>query len=423
MRINAPKGTQDILPEAAVIWQWIEENVRQVFFSYGFGEIRTPIFEQTQLFARGIGETTDIVEKEMYTFLDKGGRSMTLRPEGTASVVRSYLEHNLASRAGVTKLHYFGPMFRQEKPQAGRYRQFNQFGAEVLGEDSPLVDAEIIALATDIYRRMGLDNLEVRINSVGCTVCRSKFKEAIVEYLSPKSEELCESCRKRLEKNPLRILDCKSPVCKGLTDLAPGLEHFLCDECNSHFTDVKSLLDCLDLHYEVDSRLVRGLDYYTKTVFEVIYKDLGAQNAVCGGGRYDGLVQEVGGPPTPGIGFAAGVERLILTLEKQGKLPRINWGPQVYVSVLGESPQGTAFKLAQELRKRGIRTEMEMSSRSLKAQMKTADKLQVQLVIILGENEIARDIVLIRRMSDGEQRELALSEAVDVIQEELTGLY
>lgn len=417
MRITAPKGTQDILSEEAGIWRFVEDKIRGIFLEYDYGEIRTPIFEQTDLFARGIGETTDIVEKEMYTFTDMGGRSMTLRPEGTASVVRAYLEHNLAARGGISKLFYMGPMFRQEKPQAGRFRQFNQFGVEVLGEDAPLIDAEIIALATSIYQRMGLTELEVRLNSVGCPSCRQAYRDALVEALTPHAEAMCESCRRRLSQNPLRVLDCKSPVCQGLTAKAPTIDAYLCTDCCDHFASVKQYLDAVGVVYRVDTRLVRGLDYYSKTVFEVVYGGLGAQNAVCGGGRYDGLVQEIGGPPTSGIGFAAGMERLILTLQKQEKLPILNEGPQVFMAILGDGAKASAFKLAQTLRQAGIPTEIEFKGRSLKAQMKTADKLKVQWVAILGDDELDRNVVLLRKMSDGSQQEVSQDQLAEHIRQ------
>lgn len=410
MKITAPKGTQDILFEESVVWLFVEEQIRRVFQDYSYSEVRTPIFESTELFARGIGENTDIVEKEMYTFEDMGGRSMTLRPEGTASIVRAYLEHNLSARGGINKIFYIGPMFRQEKPQAGRFRQFHQFGVEVLGEDAPLIDAEVIALATEIYRRMGLAELEVRINSVGCPTCRQAYRQALVEYLMPHQAEMCESCKRRLHANPLRVLDCKSPICQGLTAQAPAIDAFLCSECREHFADVTTYLDAIGVQYRIDPRLVRGLDYYTKTVFEVIYGGLGAQNAVCGGGRYDGLVQEIGGPPTPGIGFAAGMERLILTLKKQDKLPKLGDGPELYLAILGEKAKTAAFKVAQGLRQAGIRTEMEFKGRSLKAQMKTADRLGVAWVAMLGDDELERGSVLLRKMADGSQQEIPLQD-------------
>lgn len=415
MKITAPKGTQDILPEESAIWRAVEATIRGVFLDYGYREIRTPIFEQTELFARGIGETTDIVEKEMYTFTDMGGRSMTLRPEGTASIVRAYLEHNLAARGGTSKLFYLGPMFRQEKPQAGRFRQFHQFGVEALGEDSPLIDGEIIALAIEVYRRMGLEALEVRLNSVGCPACRRSYREALIDALSPYASSMCESCNRRLKTNPLRVLDCKSPVCQGVTAQAPTIDTYLCTDCKSHFTAVTDYLNAVGIHYQWDPRLVRGLDYYSKTVFEIIYGGLGAQNAVCGGGRYDGLVQEVGGPPTPGIGFAAGMERLIMTLQKQEKLPVQGDGPQIFLAILGEGVRTNAFQLAQTLRQAGLRTEIEFKGRSLKAQMKTADKLGVTWVAILGEDELTRQSVLMRRMADGTQEEVPFDQLVTYI--------
>lgn len=403
MRTSVPRGTFDIMPEEALQWGWMESLIRDVFLAYGFGEIRTPIFEHTELFQRGIGETTDIVEKEMYTLTDKGGRSITLRPEGTAPVVRAYIEHKVYSRSGAAKLFYMGPMFRQERPQAGRFRQFHQFGVEILGEEGPMADAEVITLAVDLYERLGLTGLEVLLNSIGCPECRGEYRKVLLESLRPKTAELCESCRNRLERNPLRLLDCKSPYCQEAVANIPSIQDYLCTECKEHFSAVLTLLDRVNIKYEVNPRLVRGFDYYTKTVFEIINKDLGAQNAVCGGGRYDRLVEECGGPPTPGVGFASGMERLLSTLKQKGRLPEFSLAPQAYLTVLSKDLLPVGYELATILRRTGVRTVIGFNVKSLKAQMKAADRSNARFTLILGEDEWSKRQVTVRRMSDGEQ--------------------
>lgn len=415
MKTTSPRGTFDIMPDEVINWEWMEKTIRRVFRRYGYEEIRTPIFEHTELFQRGIGATTDIVEKEMYTFNDKGGRSLTLRPEGTAPVVRAYVEHKLYSRGGVTKLFYMGPMFRQERPQAGRFRQFHQFGVELLGEQSPLADAEIITLAVDLYREMGLEDLEVLLNSIGCPACREKYQKTLGSLFQPHVPELCESCRRRLEKNPLRLLDCKNSRCREITQTAPALENYICPACRGHLQQVLSCLDHAGVRYRVDPRLVRGFDYYTRTVFEVINVDLGAQNAVCGGGRYDHLVAECGGPQIPGVGFASGMERLLLTLEQKGKLPDISFHPQLYLVVLSEDLAAVGFELATELRRHGYSTETCLAVKSLKAQLRAADKLRAELALILGEDEWTDRQISVRRMSDGTQWRVERESIIDFL--------
>src|SRR5690554_4805813 len=369
MKTTVPWGTFDIMPDEVMNWEWMEKTIRQVFSRYGYQEIRTPVFEHTELFQRGIGATTDIVEKEMYTFRDKGDRSLTLRPEGTAPVVRAYVEHKLYSRGGVVKLFYIGPMFRQERPQAGRFRQFHQFGVELLGEDSPLADAEIITLAVDLYKKMGLEDLEVLLNSIGCPACRGKYRETLYSLFQPHVSELCESCRRRLEKNPMRLLDCKNPRCRELTQEVPPMTEYLCSGCGKHLEKTLFCLDRAGIGYRLEPRLVRGFDYYTRTVFEVISAGLGAQNAVCGGGRYDHLVEECGGPPIPGVGFASGMERLLLTLEQKGRFAGFSSAPQVFLVVLDDKLEADGFELATELRREGLATESCLAVKSLKAQL------------------------------------------------------
>lgn len=409
-KLSAPKGTYDILPERAALWRELESKVHCIFKEYGFGEVRTPIFEHTELFQRGIGETTDIVEKEMFTFTDRGDRSITLRPEGTASAVRAFVEHLQAGPGILSKLYYLGPMFRCEAPQAGRYRQFVQFGAESIGSEDPRVDAEIIALAVNFYQRLGVRGLDVNLNSVGCKECRPRYREALIEYLKPKYDNLCPNCQRRLERNPLRLLDCKNPKCQEQMKDVPEITDVLCDDCTDHFTRVKHLLDLCEVKYRLNPRLVRGLDYYTKTVFEVFTDDKGSQSALCAGGRYDGLVEECGGKPTPGIGFAAGMERLLLVLEAQGLLPQTTECPHLYLAPLGEKAQEIAFLLCIKLRENGWNVATDLQGRSLKAQMKTADKLGAPLVGVLGEDECANAQIMMRRMENSEQELISLGE-------------
>jgi histidyl-tRNA synthetase len=403
MKVHAPKGTYDLLPETIVNWQYLESLVRQIFREYGYGELRTPIFEHTELFQRGIGETTDIVEKEMFTFSDRGDRSITLRPEGTASIVRAYLEHNLAGAGGVSKLYYCGPMFRCEAPQAGRFRQFTQFGCEALGSADPRIDAEIICLAVNFYRRLGINDLDVNLNTIGCPECRPVYREKLIAHLRSKAEGLCPNCQRRLERNPLRLLDCKSKQCQQLTADVPLITETLCEDCSTHFTKLCGLLDAAGIKYRLNPRLVRGFDYYTKTVFEILAGDLGSQNALCGGGRYDGLVAECGGPPTPGIGFAAGMERLLMVLEARQLLPVQTNRPQLYLAPLGETAQLEVFVLCLRLREAGWMVESDWQGRSLKAQLKLADKLGAPLVGVIGDAELANRQILIRQMASSSQ--------------------
>lgn len=417
MKVYAPKGTYDLLPENTLLWRNIESLIHQIFQEYGYGELRTPIFEHTELFQRGIGETTDIVEKEMFTFSDRGDRSITLRPEGTASVVRAYLEHNLAGMGGVSKLYYYGPMFRCEAPQAGRFRQFVQFGCEALGSKDPRVDAEIICLAVNFYRRLGITDLDVNLNSIGCPACRPVYREKLINHLRAKAEQLCPNCQRRLERNPLRLLDCKNKQCQQLTDDVPLITETLCDDCGDHFTKLCSLLDAVQVHYRLNPRLVRGFDYYTKTVFEVLAGDLGSQNALCGGGRYDGLVEECGGPPTAGIGFAAGVERLLMVLQARNLIPALSNQPHLYLAPLGEKAQLTLFSLAIRLREAGWRVESDLQGRSLKAQMKSADKLGARLVGVVGDDELANNQILIRRMDASQQETIPLDRIDDYLEQ------
>ena len=409
MAITAPRGTQDFLPEQTADWQALEAKIRQVCSLYGFGEIRTPMFESTELFLRGIGETTDVVTKEMYTFTDRGGRSMTLRPENTASVVRAFLEHKLYGDPKVHKFYYMGPMFRHDRPQAGRYRQFSQFGVEAIGSKDPAVDAEIIALAFQLFRELGLNDLVLHLNSVGCPKCRPAYRQKLIEFFADKKDQLCDDCKKRLEKNPLRVLDCKEEGCKKASVGVPELTDNLCDDCKEHFAKVQQYLTEIGIPFELDPRLVRGLDYYTNTAFEIMYAPLGAQSTVCGGGRYDGLIEEVGGPATPGIGFAIGMERLLLTLKEQGLLPPVQKDKPVYIVALGDEAKVAAFRLQQELREHGFYAEIDLMGRSMKGQMKAANKLDAEYAVIIGEEELAAGKAQVRNMATKEQVSIPLN--------------
>jgi len=412
MAIQRPKGTQDLLPGTIEQWQYLEDTIRSVCREYGYEEIRTPLFEATELFQRGVGQTTDIVKKEMYTFLDKGNRSMTLRPELTASVCRAYVENKLYGQPQPVKLYYIGPMFRYERPQSGRFRQFHQFGVEVLGADQAIVDAEVISLVWNLYRRLGLVGLEVHVNSVGCPTCRASHREQLQEFLVTRKTELCSDCQERFERNPLRILDCKNPSCQAVTTGAPTTKDTLCEDCSTHFERVLAILGRAGVVYRVNPRLVRGLDYYTKTAFEVMVEEIGAQSAICGGGRYDKLVEEIGGPPTPGIGFAMGIERVLAALQVQDKLPKEE--PKLFAMLiaLGEKAQTEGFALLSTLRSQGLPVSMDLLGRSLKNQLKSANRQGVRYALILGEEELARNVLVIKDLSIGEQMEVSLTDAV-----------
>lgn len=413
MLTTAPRGTKDIMPSDIRAWRYLEEAIRKICAAYGYKEIRTPIFEHTELFQRGIGDTTDVVEKEMYTFVDRGDRSITLRPENTASAVRAFVEHKLYSDANPVKLFYMGPMFRYDRPQAGRYRQFHQFGVEALGVGSADIDAEIILLAVQVLQEIGLKDLELKINSVGCPVCRPTHRRKLQDFFRPHLDELCEDCRSRFDRNPLRILDCKNPRCSEIAAGAPAISECLCEDCREHFAELKMLLAAAGITCKVDNKLVRGLDYYTKTAFEIQYSPLGAQSAVCGGGRYDGLVEEIGGPPTPGIGFAMGMERVLLALEKQELLPKFDEGIDVYIVCQSRDFFPTAFKTAYELRLNNLKVEFDFLGRSIKAQMKQANKAGAKYVLLLGEEEFARGYVVVKDMQGGSQEEIPSSGVLD----------
>lgn len=416
MLTQGPRGTKDVLPDISHQWQYVEKKVRETCKVFAYQEIRTPIFEHTELFLRGIGETTDIVEKEMYTFQDRGQRSITLRPENTASVVRSFLENKLYGQATQpVKLFYIGPMFRYDKPQAGRFRQFHQFGAEAIGSAHPGIDAEIITLAVRFLQSLGLDDLKLQLNSVGCPKCRPVYREKLKAFFANKIDRLCGDCKSRYERNPLRILDCKNECCKEAAIGVPELTESLCEECEQHFSALQQMLQAAEIDFTLNARLVRGLDYYTKTAFEIQYAPLGAQSAVCGGGRYDGLIEECGGEATPAIGFAVGIERVLLALEKQNLLPESDLAPTVYIAPLGEAAQLPAFKLLYEIRRENLAADMDFMRRSLKAQLKQANRQQARFVAIIGDDEAAAGNVMLKDMVAGTQELIAVSEVVRTI--------
>ncbi len=413
MKINSIKGFADILPGDVESWHFVEEKAREVFARYSFFEIRIPIVEKTELFSRSLGETTDIVEKEMYTFPDQDakGSLLTLRPEGTAGVARAYLEAELYKVEPVRKLFYLGPMFRRERPQKGRLRQFYQIGAEVLGRPDPLVDAEVLLLLRDFFSLVGLEGATLELNSLGDVQCRPGYRKALLAFLKEREKKLCANCQRRMERNPLRVLDCKEESCVEVTRDAPSILDYLCDDCRAHFGVVQRLLRDSELDYQLNPRIVRGLDYYCRTAFEWTSARLGSQNAVAAGGRYDGLVEDLGGPPTPGVGFAIGMERLVLLLEMKEarQAPRLT----LFLVWVGDAGRAWAFSAAHRLRQRGIAVEMEGEQKSLKSQMRRADKLGASYVLIVGEEELGRGTVVLRNMDTKEQSELALDRLED----------
>ncbi|ADU29774.1 histidine--tRNA ligase [Evansella cellulosilytica] len=418
MNFKIPRGTQDILPEQSAKWQYIEQRAHELCRTYNYKEIRTPMFEQTEVFARGVGDTTDIVQKEMYTFDDRGGRSLTLRPEGTASVVRSYVEnkmHGLPDQP--VKLYYIGPMFRYERPQSGRMRQFVQFGVEALGSDDPAIDAEVIALAMDLYKGLGLTDLKLVINSLGDKDSRTAHRNALIDHFKPRIEEFCSDCQARLEKNPLRILDCKKDHGHELMDTAPSILDYLNESSKAYFEQVQRYLTAIGIEFVVDATLVRGLDYYNNTAFEIMIdgKGFGAITTLSGGGRYNGLVEEFGGSDVPGIGFALSIERLLMALEAQGIELPIQEGIDAYLVVMGEEPKNVAPKLLHDLRKQGLTVDTDYLNKKMKAQFKAADRLNASFAIILGEQELENDSVMVKALSTGEQEEVKVQELVSYL--------
>lgn len=408
--INIPKGTKDVLPDKSYKWQFVEKAARETAEIFNIKEIRTPVFEHTELFQRGVGETTDVVNKEMYTFEDKGGRSITLKPEGTAGAVRMFVENGLSSTPMPLKSYYITPCFRYERPQAGRLREFHQFGVEIFGAKSAETDAEVIFAASTFLEKLGINKTELQINSIGCRICRAEYNKALKDYFRPRLADMCETCRSRFDKNPLRMLDCKEERCKKITADAPKILDYLCEDCKTHFEKVKALLSAQNVAFSVNPRIVRGLDYYTKTVFEFISTDIGAQGAVCAGGRYDNLVEELGGAPLPAIGFAAGIERLMLLMENTGADFGENKKPLIYIAGMDENSRSKAFSLTCGLRARGINAESDLMERSVKAQFKYADKLGAEYVAVIGANELEAGAANVKKMSDGSQTAVNFNE-------------
>ena len=409
MAIQAPKGTKDVTPKESYKWQYIEAQARAICEAYGFREIRTPVIEHTELFLRGVGDTTDIVQKEMYTFDDKGGRSITLKPEGTAGAARMFLEHGLFNDAQPTKMYYlYCPVFRYDKPQAGRLREHHQFGVEVYGAPRASADAECIRLAMTMLSRVGVQGLGVHINSIGCPTCRAEYRKALRTYFEGYKDQLCETCNSRLERNPMRILDCKSPVCGEIAKGAPKITDYLCDDCRAHFEKVQTLLKSINIPFSIDPGLVRGLDYYTRTVFEFPSKRFGF--ALGGGGRYDGLVEEVGGKPTPALGFGLGLDRILMAMNEMGADFGNGSKCEVYIASLGEAAQMKAFQLTEKMHSCGIAADCDLCARGLKAQMKYADKIGAQYSIVLGDDEIANGEAVLKNMKTGEKKKISLND-------------
>lgn len=413
MAIIAPKGTKDTLPSQVYKWHYVEQKFSEICDKYGFKEIRTPAFEHTELFKRGVGDTTDIVQKEMYTFDDHAHRSITLKPEGTSPVARAFIEHKQYAEVQPTKYCYITPCFRYEKPQSGRLRAFHQFGIEIFGTNSMLADADVICLGYDFLHDMGIKDIQLRINSVGCPACRQKHREALRKFLEPVYDQLCGTCKDRYERNPMRILDCKSDICQGLVKDAPDMIDYLCDECRDAFEDVKQNLDAMGIEYVVDPRIVRGLDYYTKTAFEFVTDSNGTQGTVCGGGRYDHLIEEIGGPPIPGVGFGLGIERLLMLMEENGvEIPQPE-PVKAFIAVMGDSAKIFGLKLLRDLRSRGVKAEMDTLARNIKGQFKYADRLGAKYTVVIGDNELAEGIVSIKEMATSQQRQVKLSDLLE----------
>lgn len=409
--INIPKGTKDVLPQDAYKWQYVESVARDVAKLFNLSEIRTPTFEHTELFQRGVGDTTDVVTKEMYTFKDKGDRSITLKPEGTAGAARSFIENGMASGVLPAKLFYITPAFRYERPQAGRLREFHQFGVEIFGAKSAQTDAEAITAADALLKKLGLQ-VKLYINSIGCKACRAEYNKALKAFFEPHLENLCYDCKTRFEKNPLRLLDCKEENCKKINATAPSMLDYLCEDCKAHFEEVKACLTLAGVEYEIDNRIVRGLDYYTRTVFEFVSTAIGAQGTVCAGGRYDGLIEELGGNSVPAVGFAAGLERLLIVMEQTGVVIPEPEKPTVYLAGMDNDCRKKAFEIAASLRKAGVFAEIDHMDRSVKAQFKYADKLGAKYVAVIGGNELIESVMNVKNMSNGESEKVSFDQAV-----------
>ncbi len=408
--VQRPRGTQDVIPSESHKWQTIEKVCRETAEQFGFNEIRTPTFEDTGLFVRSVGDTTDVVQKEMYTVSAKGNSEFTLKPEGTAGVIRAMLENGILNEGVPQKMFYITPCFRHEKPQAGRLREFHQFGCEMVGPSSPSADADIIALAKSVIDRLGIKDVTLHLNSIGCPECRAKYHNVLKEYFSSRKEELCNTCQERLNKNPMRILDCKSPICSDIAKDAPVILDYLCEDCNDHFNKLQEILKAMGIEFVIDTKIVRGLDYYTKTVFEFITNAIGAQGTVLGGGRYDGLVEALGGQPTPALGFGSGIERLMLTMENSNCEFIEKNTCDLYIASMGDNAQNKAASLAMALRDEGFFTEYDLMSRGLKAQMKYANKINAKFTLVLGDNELETKQAKLKQMDTGEETDISLDE-------------
>ena len=418
MLTKAPKGTKDVLADQSVKWQYIENTFREICRRYGVREVRTPVFEHTELYQRGVGDTTDIVQKEMYTFEDHAGRSITLRPEGTAGVVRSYIENKRYAGVRPEKVFYNIPCFRYERPQAGRLREFHQVGVEYFGSESMMADAEVITLAMDFFHELGVGELELRINSIGCPKCRAEYRKALQDFLRPHLDSLCDTCKSRFDRNPMRILDCKVPEDQRAVEGAPRMLDYLCEDCSNAFEELKINLSSVGIDYVVDSGIVRGLDYYTKTAFEIVTGTIGAQGTVCGGGRYDGLVEELGGPSTPGVGFGLGIERLMIVMEATGAYLPEDPPTDLFIAFVGEEAKKTAQKLAHDMRKQGFRVISDVAERNVKGQFKYADRVRSKYTVVIGEEEILSGELTLKNMESGDQTKIRLEELAEKLEKE-----
>ncbi|QIB69454.1 histidine--tRNA ligase [Aminipila butyrica] len=413
MLTNAPKGTKDVMPDQVYKWHFVEKAFADICAKYGFKEVRTPSFEHTELFTRGVGDTTDIVEKQMYTFEDYAKRSITLKPEGTSPVVRAFVEHKQFAEVQPTKMYYVIPCFRYEKPQSGRLREFHQLGIEVFGAANMMADAEVICLAADFLNLLNIQDLELRINSIGCPSCRETYRTALREFLKPKYDQLCDTCKGRYERNPMRILDCKSEKCQELVQGAPIMLDYLCEDCQEAFDQLQQNLQAMSVEYTVDPGIVRGLDYYTKTAFEFVSNKIGAQGTVCGGGRYDNLIEQLGGPATPGVGFGLGVERLLLTMEANGiSIPEPE-SADVFIAVMGESARNYGLSLLRKLRQAGIKAEMDLLARNFKGQFKYADRIRAKYTVVIGDNELQEGRLALKNMATSEQRQVPMDQIIE----------
>lgn len=420
MLTKAPRGTKDIIPKESYKWNYLEKHFRDICALYGYEEIRTPVFEHTELFERSVGDTTDVVQKEMYTFNDKGDRSLTLKPEGTAGAIRAFVENKLYSETQPTKLFYMTPCFRYERPQAGRLREFHQLGIEAIGSESPSLDADAISLAMQYLNELGLKDLIVSINSVGCPVCRESYNKKLKEFLKARADVLCDNCNDRIEKNPMRVIDCKNPTCQENLVGVPFIVDNLCEECEDHFTKLQSYLNEMDIKFVIDKKIVRGLDYYTKTAFEIISNDIGAQSTVCGGGRYDGLVEQVGGPKgTSGIGFGLGVERLLITLENNNIDIEKDNSTDIFIVTIGDNAKLKSFSLLKNLRDNQISADKDHIDRSVKAQFKYSDKINAKFTVVIGDDELENDLATLKDMRTSEQRTVKLSNIVEELKSAL----